>query len=248
MFGVDTCGFAGDASEELCNRWMQLSAFFPFYRNHNEINAASQEPYLWASVAEASKKAMAIRYALLPYMYTTFYLSHSTGSTTMRALAWEFPDEPWLRNADRQFLLGGALMVTPVLEQGASTVDGVFPGVGAGELWYDWYNQTAVSGIEAGQNVTIDAPLGHIPVFVRGGHVLPMHEPGLTTKAVRESPWSLLVALDKEGQAKGGLYLDDGESVNPDATSWVDVSFFPVFSLLIFMNMISLIANGLNCL
>ena len=101
---------------------------------------------------------MRIRYALLPYLYTTFYLSHSTGSTTMRALAWEFSDEPWLAAADRQFLLGGAVLVTPCLVEGATTVDGVFPGVGSGTVWYDWYNQTAITGVGSGQNVTIDAP------------------------------------------------------------------------------------------
>jgi len=89
MFGVDTCGFNGNTDEELCNRWMQLSAFFPFYRNHNTIGALSQEPYRWASVIEASKVAMNIRYSLLPYIYTSFFLSHSTGSTMMRALSWE---------------------------------------------------------------------------------------------------------------------------------------------------------------
>lgn len=222
MFGVDTCGFGGNTDMELCSRWMQLSAFFPFYRNHNSIGSISQEPYVWSEVIEASKAAMRIRYALLPYIYTTFYLSHSTGSTTMRALAWDFPDEPWLADADRQFLLGNAIMVTPCLEQGATTVGGVFPGSGDGTVWYDWYNKTAISGVGAGQNVTIDAPLGHIPVYVRGGSVLPMQEPGMTTAETRNSPWSVLVALDAQGHATGSLYLDDGESLYPNATTWVD--------------------------
>lgn len=224
MFGVDTCGFGGNTDMELCARWMQLSAFFPFYRNHNVLSALPQEPYRWSAVADASKAAMRIRYALLPYLYTTFYLSHATGSTTLRALAWDFPDEPWLAAADRQFLLGDAVLVTPCLAQGADTVDGVFPGVGSGTVWYDWYNQTAVTGVAAGQNVTIAAPLGHIPVYVKGGKVIPLQQPALTTADVRNSPYSLLVALDGEGKASGGLYIDDGESIETDNSTWIDVS------------------------
>lgn len=222
MFGVDTCGFGGNTDMELCARWMQLSAFFPFYRNHNVLSALPQEPYRWSAVADASKAAMRIRYALLPYLYTTFYLSHATGSTTLRALAWDFPDEPWLAAADRQFLLGDAVLVTPCLAQGADTVDGVFPGVGSGTVWYDWYNQTAVTGVAAGQNVTIAAPLGHIPVYVKGGKVVPLQQPALTTADVRKSPYSLLVALDGEGKASGGLYIDDGESIETDNSTWID--------------------------
>lgn len=67
MVGADTCGFMGNTDEELCNRWSQLSAFLPFYRNHNQRGAMSQEPYRWDSVAEASRNAIAARYALLPY-------------------------------------------------------------------------------------------------------------------------------------------------------------------------------------
>ena len=230
MFGVDTCGFNGNSDMELCSRWMQLSAFFPFYRNHNVLAAISQEPYVWSAVAEASRSAMAIRYALLPYMYTLFALAHDSGSTVMRALAWEFPSEPWLANADRQFLLGDALMVTPVLVQGAETVDGVFPGVGDGRtVWYDWYNHSAIVDVTPGQNITLDAPLGHIPLFVRGGYVLPLQEPAMTTTKSRESPWGVLAALDQQGAASGRLYLDDGESVKPNATTWVEVSL-PAFS------------------
>lgn len=223
MFGVDTCGFNGNSDEELCNRWMQLSAFFPFYRNHNELSTIGQEPYRWASVIDASKTAMEIRYAILPYFYTLFHLAHTTGSTVMRALAWEFPTDPSLAAVDTQFMLGPSIMVVPVLAPQVDTVKGVFPGVGGkqGEVWYDWYTQTAVNA-EPGVNTTIAAPLGHIPVYVRGGSILPMQEPAMTTRDARNTPWSLLTALCGEGAATGQLYLDDGESIYPNATLNVD--------------------------
>ncbi|EMC98792.1 glycoside hydrolase family 31 protein [Baudoinia panamericana UAMH 10762] len=221
MFGVDTCGFSGNSDEELCNRWMQLSAFFPFYRNHNVLAATSQEAYVWASVAEASRVAMRIRYSLLPYMYTLFYFAHTTGSTVMRALTWEFPNDPTLAAIDNQFLLGPSLLITPVLGQGMTTAHGVFPGVAQGEVWYDWYTQQAVNA-SAGENVTIPAPLGHIPVFVRGGYILPQQEALYTTSECRNSSWSLLCALSAEGTATGSLYVDDGESIVPPATLFVD--------------------------
>jgi alpha-glucosidase len=166
---------------------------------------------------------MHIRYSLLPYMYTLFHQAHTTGSTVMRALAWEFPNDPTLASADRQFLLGPSLMVTPVLEPGATTVNGVFPGVGKGTVWYDWYSQK-VFNAKAGQNMTIAAPLSHIPLFVRGGSILPMQAPGYTTEASRKNPWTLLAALDTEGSATGSIYLDDGESVSPKATKSVSLT------------------------
>ena len=229
MFGVDTCGFNGNTDEELCTRWMQLSAFFPFYRNHNTIHAISQEPYVWSATIDATKTAMDVRFALLPYMYTLFQQAHTTGSTVMRALQWEFPNDPSLANAEAQFLLGPSILITPVLAQGASTVNGVFPGntAGSNERWYDWFNQTEITdaGAKSGHNITIDAPLGHIPVHVRGGSVLPLQprEGALTTRDARQKPWSVLVALNCTYAASGSLYLDDGESVQPNATRTVDL-------------------------
>lgn len=216
MFGADACGFIGNSTEELCSRWMQLAAFFPFYRNHNVLEGAPQEPYVWPSVAEASRKAMGIRYKLLPYLYSLFYHAHVSGSTVMRALAWEFPSDPSLAAVDRQFLLGPSIMIIPVLEEGATSVKGVFPGVSQGEIWYDWYTQKPFDA-EPGVNTTIDAPLGHIPVFLRGDSILALQQPALVTRDVRSSPWSLIVALGKDESAHGNLYLDDGENVHPDA-------------------------------
>ncbi|PFH47654.1 glycoside hydrolase family 31 protein [Amanita thiersii Skay4041] len=95
--GADTCGFMGNADEELCNRWMQLSAFTPFYRNHNARDTISQEPYRWDSVANASREVMAIRYSLLPYWVVEivypFANASRFGTPPVRALFFEFPDE-----------------------------------------------------------------------------------------------------------------------------------------------------------
>ncbi|TBU42736.1 glycosyl hydrolases family 31-domain-containing protein [Dichomitus squalens] len=216
MVGADTCGFNDNTDEELCNRWMQLSAFVPFYRNHNELGAISQEPYRWDSVAEASKTAIAVRYSMLPYWYTLFANASSRGTPPVRALFFEFPDEPELFGIDTQFLIGRDILVTPVLTPNVSSVAGVFPGRGD-TVWRDWYTHEAVDvPATPGGNVTLDAPLGHINVHVRDGAVILLYaQPGYTVTETAAGPYSLLVTLDKGGHAFGTAYLDDGESVPP---------------------------------
>ncbi|KAF1973746.1 hypothetical protein BU23DRAFT_639650 [Bimuria novae-zelandiae CBS 107.79] len=189
MFGPDTCGFTRNTDFQLCSRWMEIGAFFPFYRNHNVKATIGQEAYRCSSVAEASRRAMAVRYNILTYMYTLFYHAHTKGETVMRALAWEFPDNTSLRETFNQFLLGPSILVTPVLQPNVDYVNGVFPGIGQGE------------------NVTLSAPLEHINVH-----------PKLTTGATRRTPYSLLVAT-------GDLYLDDGESLVPNATHLVKFTY-----------------------
>lgn len=166
---------------------------------------------------------MNIRYSLLPYTYTLFHKANKAGETVLRALAWEFPEDASLRAIDNQFMSGPALLVTPVLAPLATSVQGVFPGIASGTIWYDWYTLQEVD-VAAGENKTLSAPIEHQPISVRGGYIIPIQKAGNTTTTSRKSPWSLLIALDKDGKASGELYLDDGINIIQNATKNVEVS------------------------
>lgn len=58
--------------------------------------------------------------------YTLFANASTFGTPPVRALFFEYPDEPELFDVDRQFLLGDSILVTPVLDPNVSTVDGEF--------------------------------------------------------------------------------------------------------------------------
>ncbi|KAF7314145.1 Glycoside hydrolase family 31 protein [Mycena chlorophos] len=215
--GADTCGFNNNSDEELCGRWMQLAAFTPFYRNHNEKGAISQEPFRWDSVANASRTAMSVRYSLLPYFYTLFANASTNGTPPMRALFWNFPNDPALYAVDRQFMVGSDILVTPVLTPNVSTVDGIFPGNGS-VVWRDWYTHEVLDAAPVG-NTTLSAPLGHIPIHVRDGAAILLHDtPAYTVEETQQGPYALLVTLSnntKTPSAFGTAYIDDGISDPP---------------------------------
>ena len=199
-------------------------------RNHYSKSTQPQEAYVWPIVAEASRRAIAIRYSLLGYIYTLFYYAHTRGDPVMRALVWEFPNDISLRETNTQFLLGPTLLVTPVLEPGTTTVKGVFPGIGEGTRWFDWYTLEEVRDVQRQENVTMAAPLEHINLHIRGGSIIALQEPGNTTSATRKNSYSLIVAPDIHESASGSLYLDDGESFQPPETKMVEVSDIPFIS------------------
>ncbi|PIO38202.1 hypothetical protein AB205_0205280, partial [Aquarana catesbeiana] len=104
-------------------------------RNHNSRDSRPQEPYVFSEKSQtAIRNALYIRYSLLPYLYTLFHKAHSLGDTVARALFVEFPTDPNTWTIDRQFFWGEALLITPVLEQGKTEVNGYFPS----GTWYSF--------------------------------------------------------------------------------------------------------------
>ncbi|XP_003786123.1 lysosomal alpha-glucosidase [Otolemur garnettii] len=225
LVGADICGFMGNTSEELCVRWTQLGAFYPFMRNHNNLYNMPQEPYRFSEPAQqAMRKAFALRYALLPYLYTLFYKAHVNGETVARPLFLEFPEDLHTWTVDRQLLWGEALLITPVLEAGKTEVTGYFPS----GTWYDLQTvpvqafgslppsppvSLRPSIHSQGQWVTLPAPLDTINLHLRAGYIIPLQGPGLTTRESRKQPVTLVTALTNSGEAQGELFWDDGESL-----------------------------------
>nr|XP_025147479.1 putative maltase-glucoamylase-like protein FLJ16351 isoform X2 [Bubalus bubalis] len=207
--GADICGFFGDAEYEMCVRWMQLGAFYPFSRNHNTFGTRRQDPVAWDSAFEMfSRKVLQTRYTLLPYLYTLMHKAHAEGSTVVRPLLHEFTEERTTWDIDHQFMLGPAILISPVLENNTFQVQAYFPRA-------RWYDYSTGSGNEStGEWKVLEAPLDHINLHIRGGYILPWQEPAMNTHSSRQKYMGLIVALDDNGRAEGQLFWDDGQSID----------------------------------
>uniref|UniRef100_A0A8B9F9V5 P-type domain-containing protein n=1 Tax=Amazona collaria TaxID=241587 RepID=A0A8B9F9V5_9PSIT len=227
LVGADICGFSGSTSEELCTRWMQLGAFYPFARNHNTQNEKAQDPTVFSPAARtAMKNVLLTRYSLLPFLYTLFHRAHLQGDTVARPLFFEFPQDVTTLGLDRQFLWGRSLLVTPVLDPGVDSVTGYVPR----GTWYDFYTPCVVpltpsylylllpaqgsSMNSSGEMVKMSAPLDHLNLHIREGAILPTQKPGTTSEATRRNPLCLIVTLSSSDTAWGDLFWDDGESLD----------------------------------
>uniref|UniRef100_A0A8D0L7P9 P-type domain-containing protein n=1 Tax=Sphenodon punctatus TaxID=8508 RepID=A0A8D0L7P9_SPHPU len=206
--GADICGFFNDTTYEMCARWMQLGAFYTFSRNHNVMGTRRQDPVSFNSTFEdISRTVLNTRYRLLPYLYTLMHDSHVRGSTVARPVLHEFVDDKTTWDIYKQFLWGPALLISPVLDEGAVTVNAYIPNA----RWYDYYTGRNI-GVR-GQHQTLPAPLEHINLHVRGGYIIPWQDPGINSNVSRLNPVGLTVALDDNGNAHGELFWDDGTSI-----------------------------------
>ena len=203
--GSDTGGFDGTPDGELVVRWNQLGAFTPFFRNHTALWTPPQEPWAHGVPYEnLNRAAIELRYRLLPYIYTAFWQSTERGLPVARPLCLEFQAEPETHTLDDQFLLGDALLVAPVCTPGAVARQVYLP---AGP-WYDFWTGLRYDGPTT---ISVPAPLGMVPIFARGGTVVPMWP---LMQYAGQRPVTVLTLNIYPGNGTSWLYEDDGESTD----------------------------------
>lgn len=206
--GADIGGFFGNPDGELFVRWYQAAAFQPFFRSHAHIDTKRREPWLYsAGELKLIRTAIRARYSYLPFWYTLFYEQEQDGSPPMRPLWYEFPQDEGTWAKEGSHMVGSSLLVAPVLTKGATSVSVYFPGNG---LWYDIWTSEKLD-YSGAQNIA--APYDKVPVYQRGGSIIPKRERVRRSAALmHQDPITLVVAPDRAGLAKGRLYLDDGQS------------------------------------
>uniref|UniRef100_A0A9J8BZV6 Glucosidase II alpha subunit b n=2 Tax=Cyprinus carpio TaxID=7962 RepID=A0A9J8BZV6_CYPCA len=211
--GADVGGFFKNPSTELLVRWYQTGAYQPFFRAHAHLDTTRREPWLFGPENTALiREVIRQRYALLPYWYQLFYQAHKTGMPVMRPLWVDYPKDTATFTIDDEFLIGSDLLVHPVTEEGSRGVTAYLPG--AEEVWYDVHTFQKHNGA---QNLYIPVTLSSIPVFQRGGSIIPRKDRVRRSSTCMENdPYTLYVALSPKKFAEGELYIDDGHSFNYD--------------------------------
>ena len=181
--GSDICGFLSTTTPELCARWHVVGSFYPFSRNHNENNAASQEPWVFNEIYEGTTtytdimiQAIRNKYRIAKYYYTQMYQLSKNGGSFIQPLFFQFPKDANSRE-DQQYnmMIGEALKLginSNRLDQNVTSI--IFP---EGATWCNLFksNNGSESCIIGGPNkLNRSSKAYDFDLHIRDGYIVPL--------------------------------------------------------------------------
>jgi alpha-glucosidase len=204
--GYDVGGFVGNADSKLFARWVSIGAFSPFFRGHSMINSRDSEPWSYGEeVEQISRNYIKFRYKLLPYLYSLFYEASENGMPIQRSLAIDYTHDHRVYDGhyQHQYLFGPFILVAPV-ESNKEFMKVLLP---EGDMWYSVYNGHKHV---ANQELIVECPLHRLPVYIKGGAIIPMQPAKSHTGEANDS----LILHLYGGLTKSSFtfYEDDGSS------------------------------------
>jgi alpha-D-xyloside xylohydrolase len=216
--------------QELFTRWFQFSVFCPIFRIHGKGERALFSKNWSADTKKTLLDYDRLRYRLLPYIYSLAGRVTKDNYTMMRALSFDFRNDPAVQHIPDEYMFGPAFLVNPVTEQlysgshaaaGKHTRDVYLP---AGTQWYDFWTGQEQKG---GQTISADVPLNIIPLYVRAGSIIPM---GPAMEYATQRPADTIeVRIYTGADGKFEMYEDENDNYNYEkgrsasfAFSWND--------------------------
>ncbi len=149
---------------------------------------------------EIIRKLLNFRMSLIPYLYNAFFEYYSTGMPVFRALVMDYPeDENTFELAD-EYMIGQDLLAAPIT--GDADERTVYLPEGT---WYDFNTNKQYEG---GRSYTVSFSLNDIPVFVKGGTILPLAEP--VQYVGEETKFNLVCRVYGKPTRPAQLIEDDG--------------------------------------
>jgi alpha-D-xyloside xylohydrolase len=148
--------------QELMVRWYQYEVFLPVFRTH--ACRPNNEPWNIGgkSTYQHIRASLLLRERLRPYVMEQMKLASERGLPPMRPLCFDFMDDPKAAAVEDEYLFGPDFLVAPITKYEMRSREVYLP---AGVEWTDAWTGKKIHG---GQAITADAPIEHIPVYIRG--------------------------------------------------------------------------------
>lgn len=205
----DLGGFAGaNLDDFLYKRWMQYGVFQPIFRPHAQEDVPSEPIFRAAYTKDLAKKAIELRYKLLPYNYNLAFENNQKGTPLMRPIFFEEDDIKLMTNSTT-YLWGKDFLITPILKDSVKTKEIYFPKTAN---WVNFYTDEIIKG---GQTKSVQVNGTSIPTFVRNGSFILMADLVQTTDNYKADKLELHYYFDaavKESERE--FYNDDGLTAN----------------------------------
>ncbi len=222
----DLGGFAGGEKidNELYIRWLQYGVFQPIYRPHAQ-EAIAPEPVFQNDTTKAhAKKAIKLRYKLLPYIYTMAFDNSQTGKPLMIPLFFNEPNNLKLLEYQDAYFWGNAFLISPIKAPNVKKQKVYLP---QNTNWFDFYTEKQYLG---GQEIEIDVTMQNIPTFVKGGSFIAMKSDVLNTASYNLDQFEMHYYLDESiSKSNYKLYNDDGITPNSFEKSNYELIQFDAF-------------------
>ena len=158
-----------------------------------------------------------LRYRLIPYIYSEAWQVTHKGATMMRPMVMDFNGDSAALNRHYQFMFGKALLVIPVIQPGITDQDVYLP---KSSVWYGFWSGKQLQG---GQSIITPVSLEKIPVFVKGGTILPL---GKLIQYTAEKPADTLeIRIYSGANGTFTLYEDEGDNYNYEKGMYAEIQF-----------------------